>query len=269
MDYHKTRTATLQSGSLWMHSAFRNLYLFSTHTGFGLVENWFWSNVAKHSNSSICNISRQFGLRKETTIWECTMMSIDIWTRFDWMLLRSVWVTKMRFFWQVMRREGFGEIHTERGRKLESWKTNNIMARWKEGRWKVGRPTISWQEKEGNWTVRRPTEKMQNWRSVVCTFHWWWWWLSIKFQESIFNKKGFCFPPPFHPCIVVVHQDTPDKFQWKWTEMDQRKVAETLPVELSKELSTVPVILRIAKEGEDNRLLQLLETGLHFYYYYY
>ena len=43
--------------------------------------------------------------------------------------------------------------------------------------------------------------------------------------------------------------------------MEQRKVAETLPVELSKELSTVPVILRIAKEGEDNRLLQLLETG--------
>lgn len=57
-------------------------------------------------------------------------------------------------------------------------------------------------------------------------------------------------------------KDHPDKFQWKWINLESRKVVGTLPADLNKEMSTLPVVILAAKQGDNAMLMSLLEKGI-------
>ena len=57
--------------------------------------------------------------------------------------------------------------------------------------------------------------------------------------------------------------DAPDKFRWKWTELDAtNKVAGTLPIQTCRDNQRLPVIIRATKQGDNGFITQLLEHGL-------
>ena len=56
-------------------------------------------------------------------------------------------------------------------------------------------------------------------------------------------------------------KDAPDKFQWKWINLDSPKLRGTLPLELSTEFSTLPEIIEASKHGDNNRVMHLVEQG--------
>ena len=60
-------------------------------------------------------------------------------------------------------------------------------------------------------------------------------------------------------------RDTPDKFQWKWINLDNPKLANTLPTDYNKEFSNLPQIILSAKIGDNNLLMQYIERGQHNY----
>jgi FixJ family two-component response regulator len=60
-------------------------------------------------------------------------------------------------------------------------------------------------------------------------------------------------------------RDQPDKFQWKWTNVEKPKPTGTLPADLRKDLSTLPVVILSAKQGDNAMLMSLIEKGaIHF-----
>jgi len=59
--------------------------------------------------------------------------------------------------------------------------------------------------------------------------------------------------------------DVPDKFTWKWVELDSNnRVRGTLPLQSSRNNPRLPVILRSTKQGNNGFIAQLLEQGLMF-----
>lgn len=56
-------------------------------------------------------------------------------------------------------------------------------------------------------------------------------------------------------------KDAPDKFQWKWFNLDSQKVANNLPADVHKELSLLPDIILAAKQGNDSQIMELIERG--------
>lgn len=56
-------------------------------------------------------------------------------------------------------------------------------------------------------------------------------------------------------------RDQPDKFQWKWTNLESPKTTNTLPVDLRKKCSTLPVVILAAKQGDNAMLMSLIEKG--------
>ena len=61
-------------------------------------------------------------------------------------------------------------------------------------------------------------------------------------------------------------KDAPDKFQWKWINLDSPKIRGTLPVELSTEFSTLPDIIVSSKCGDNNNIMHLVENGKYSHY---
>ncbi len=52
-------------------------------------------------------------------------------------------------------------------------------------------------------------------------------------------------------------KDAPDKFQWKWVNLDTVKLSGTLPAEIHQDVGTLPKVIHAAKIGDNNRLMQL------------
>lgn len=70
-------------------------------------------------------------------------------------------------------------------------------------------------------------------------------------------------------------KDAPDKFLWRWIDMEAIRNGAaggsgssgggvTLPARLDKEASNVPAVLRAARQSDNTVLVQLLERGLIF-----
>lgn len=58
-------------------------------------------------------------------------------------------------------------------------------------------------------------------------------------------------------------KDTPDKFVWKWFNIDSPKVPGSLPVEGDKNLITLPLIIQAAKQGDLDLVEQLIDKGIY------
>ena len=56
-------------------------------------------------------------------------------------------------------------------------------------------------------------------------------------------------------------KDAPDKFQWKWVNLDNVKLSGTLPAEVKQDIAVLPKVIQAAKIGDNNRLLQIIERG--------
>ncbi len=56
-------------------------------------------------------------------------------------------------------------------------------------------------------------------------------------------------------------RDAPDKFQWRWINLDSAKITGTLPLDLIKDVTNLPMIIGAAKEGNNDLLMQLIEKG--------
>ena len=58
-------------------------------------------------------------------------------------------------------------------------------------------------------------------------------------------------------------KDQPDKFQWKWVNLEKPKLSGgTLPADLNKEMSSLPMVILAAKQGDNAMLMQLIEKGM-------
>lgn len=80
---------------------------------------------------------------------------------------------------------------------------------------------------------------------------------SINVSGSGFLSRSLRGMSPMTP-----FRDAPDKFIWKWVDLENvRSVGATLPARLDKEESAVPSVIRAAKQGDNNLLLQLTEKG--------
>lgn len=78
---------------------------------------------------------------------------------------------------------------------------------------------------------------------------------SINVSGSGFLSRSLRGMSPMTP-----FRDAPDKFIWKWVDLENvRSVGATLPARLDKEESAVPSVIRAAKQGDNNLLLQLTE----------
>ena len=56
-------------------------------------------------------------------------------------------------------------------------------------------------------------------------------------------------------------RDTPDKFQWRWLNLDNPKLSGTLPTDLNDRLSTLPQVIIATKEGNTDSLVNAIERG--------
>lgn len=62
---------------------------------------------------------------------------------------------------------------------------------------------------------------------------------------------------------MTPRSDAPDKFTWKWVELDSsNRISRTLPVQSSKDNPRLPVIIRATRQGDNGFITQLLEHGL-------
>ena len=68
-------------------------------------------------------------------------------------------------------------------------------------------------------------------------------------------------------------RDAPDRFVWRWVEVDGNndgrsvRTSRTLPVRLDKEAVSVPAVIRVARNSDNNSLVQLIEHGKSLWYY--
>ena len=57
-------------------------------------------------------------------------------------------------------------------------------------------------------------------------------------------------------------RDAPDRFLWKWIDLDSPKAGSTLPARLdNKEASSIARVLWAAKQGDNRLLTELIERG--------
>ena len=64
-------------------------------------------------------------------------------------------------------------------------------------------------------------------------------------------------------------KDAPDKFQWKWLNLDNPRMLGTLPADLDREqFTTLPMIIQAARDGENHMLMQLIERGQSNLFHY-
>ena len=56
-------------------------------------------------------------------------------------------------------------------------------------------------------------------------------------------------------------RDAPDRFQWKWINLDSPKMSGTLPADVSKDVTTLPDIIHAAKHGDNETLMQIIDEG--------
>ena len=56
-------------------------------------------------------------------------------------------------------------------------------------------------------------------------------------------------------------KDAPDKFQWKWFNLDSPKVASNLPSDVQRDMAALPDVVVSAKGGENAQIMQLIEEG--------
>ena len=56
-------------------------------------------------------------------------------------------------------------------------------------------------------------------------------------------------------------KDAPDKFQWKWINLDNVKLSGTLPALVKQDLGALPKVIQAAKIGDNNRLAQIIDKG--------
>ena len=65
-------------------------------------------------------------------------------------------------------------------------------------------------------------------------------------------------------------RDAPDQFVWRWIDVDAVKdgssirTPKTLPAPLDKETSSLPAVIRAARNSDNNALVQLIEHGNFF-----
>lgn len=56
-------------------------------------------------------------------------------------------------------------------------------------------------------------------------------------------------------------KDAPDRFQWKWMNLDNPKLTGTLPADIHKDVTTLPAIILAAKEGNVDHIMHLIDKG--------
>ena len=56
-------------------------------------------------------------------------------------------------------------------------------------------------------------------------------------------------------------KDAPDKFQWRWLNLDNPKVANQIPADVSQDISRLPEVILAAKEGRNDRIVSIIEEG--------
>lgn len=56
-------------------------------------------------------------------------------------------------------------------------------------------------------------------------------------------------------------KDTPDKFQWKWLNLDNPKVANTMPADVHKDMTVLHDIIIATKQGNDRHIMELIDEG--------
>ena len=56
-------------------------------------------------------------------------------------------------------------------------------------------------------------------------------------------------------------KDAPDKFNWKWINLESPKVTGSLPIDGGKNLMTLPLVIQAAKQGDNDLLQQLIQKG--------
>ena len=61
-------------------------------------------------------------------------------------------------------------------------------------------------------------------------------------------------------------KDAPDKFQWKWINLDTVKLSGTLPADV-KDMGVLPKVIQAAKIGDNNRLMQFIDKGKFVWHY--
>ena len=59
-------------------------------------------------------------------------------------------------------------------------------------------------------------------------------------------------------------KDAPDRFQWKWVNLDSSRLRDTLPPDVQKDM-ILPPLLKACKEGDNAMVMQVLDQGEMWY----
>ena len=63
-------------------------------------------------------------------------------------------------------------------------------------------------------------------------------------------------------------KDAPDKFQWRWLNLDNPKIAKELPADVNKDIAKLPQLIQVAKDGNDSEIMRLIDKGMMFTNHY-
>lgn len=56
-------------------------------------------------------------------------------------------------------------------------------------------------------------------------------------------------------------KDAPDKFVWRWVNLDNPRTLGTLPADLHNDTTVLPMVVGAAKQGHNDMLMQIIERS--------
>jgi inversin len=75
------------------------------------------------------------------------------------------------------------------------------------------------------------------------------------------SARGFSPMTPF--------VDAPDKFQWKWVNLDNLKNLQGIMTDESMNITSLPPIMQAVKQKDSDLLMELVQDGMYEYYLVY
>lgn len=83
--------------------------------------------------------------------------------------------------------------------------------------------------------------------------------LQIRTHEKSFEKTLSLTTRGLSPLTPFV--DAPDKFQWRWINLDSTRMTSSMTVDDSVNLVTLPPMIQATKQGDIKCMLQLIQAG--------